>query len=132
MKNETKPKKRFMWNTDYPHAGSPWKTVIESLQRNAAATTRAGIFELVKVAEGTPAELAALPDPDEPKIEVVDTNQCRHCIRCGDHVWGGTQPGHWTKDRSIMWSFDHENPASAVASLLRMFKHFPPVDGGGA
>jgi hypothetical protein len=61
--------------------GIPWRDV--SVGRNPGMYT---VYKLTEVARGTPAELAAMADPDAPAIEVVGLS--RNCvIVCGEHSW---------------------------------------------
>jgi hypothetical protein len=119
----SKPKNRFIVRP--ADAGPPsavsWRDV--TIQRNS--TINYIVWECTKYAEGTPAELAALPDLDAPKIE-VETGDGNAVISCGEYVWAGDD---WEKGMHNAWLFDNDLDAGKFAALLRKHKDYP---AGGA
>jgi len=120
----SKPESRYIV-TKSEHNGVPWSDV--AVQRSPGMYT---VYKLTEVARGTPAELAALEDPDAPVIEVVPYDEDTYVIVCGEYGWDGDR---WnTGGHGDNWHFDYELDAMKFAALLRKHKDYPQADGGGA
>ena len=119
----SKPESRYIV-TKSEHNGVPWSDV--AVQRSPGMYT---VYKLTEVARGTPAELAAMADPDAPVIEVVvySENPEDYEIVCGDWAWDGK----WIEYKLFQTTWTKKT-ADGIAALLTKFKHFPPVESGGA
>jgi hypothetical protein len=104
--------------TKSEHNGVPWSDV--AVQRSPGMYT---VYKLTEVARGTPAELAAMSDPDAPKIEVVPVAGDNAEIVCGEWVWDNG----WTR-RETSGDVYSSSVAHEIATLLRKHKDYP--DGG--
>jgi len=124
-KPESKIKDRFaVFRAENKAPGIPWSDVARH-----RADIEHVVYELVEVGRGYPAELAALPDPDAPKIEVVANGTgSLHMIRCGSWRWDVTNR-EWTK-QDFKWSGHGAYHLHEVAALLTKFKHYPQAAGG--
>lgn len=115
----SKPESRYIV-TKSEHNGVPWSDV--AVRRSPGMYT---VYKLTEVARGTPAELAALDDPDAPKIE-AETGNGNAVISCGEYVWAGDD---WKKGTHNAWLFDNDLDAGKFAALLRKHKDYPQADG---
>lgn len=122
----SKPESRYIV-TKSEHNGVPWSDV--AVQRSPGMYT---VYKLTEVARGTPAELAALEDPDAPVIEVViHNNKALWRIECGEYIWN-FDDRKWMKLplTGTAAVYAPEDRVNDTFAFLKMFKHYPQADGG--
>ena len=108
--------------------GSSWKPGKWKEQIKGGFTNGV-MYKVVEVARGTPAELAVLPDPDEPKIEVVRRGTCMYTVDCGDWSWD-SRSNEWVKKNTPTRFFSTDLDARSLCFILRKHKDYPPTNEG--